>query len=114
MKKVILLSCLSLFLLTLSSCGPHMYRTQSSGKDNVSYITVLTEGPKYPADAVVVIVDEISYPYEKVQKVKKKVKSMPLAIEPGKHNVKVVVYGEIIRDEDLFLSVQESKIFIIK
>ena len=114
MKKIILLSVIAIFTLALSSCGPRMYRTQSSGKDNVAYVTVLTEGSQYGANTVVVVVDNVTYPYGKVYKVKRKVKSVPIVIEPGKHNIKIVVNGQTVKDENVFLAVQESKVFIIQ
>ena len=114
MKRIGLLLVIAFFGLALSSCGPRMYRTQSHGQDNVSYVTVLTEGTKYGDDAVVVLVDDVPYHYGKVEKVKKKVKSIPVVIEPGKHNIKVVVNGNTVRDENVFLAVQESKVFVIQ
>lgn len=112
MKKIILLSFTAIIVLAFSSCGPHMYKTQSSGKDNVSYIIVLKESGDY--DNVSVVVDDKAYPYGKVYKVKAKRKAHPVIIEPGKHNVKVIVDGTVMTDENVFLGLQETKMIVLR
>jgi archaellum component FlaG (FlaF/FlaG flagellin family) len=112
MKKIIILF---FALACFASCGKQTYSTQSQGKDNVSFVKVLTEGAmKYADNSVIVVVDGVEYPYGKVEKVKKKVKARSIAIEPGKHKIKVVVDGETAKDENVFLGLQESKVFILK
>lgn len=112
MKKIILLSLLAVIAVAFSSCGPHMYKTQSSGKDNVSYVIVVKEAGDF--GNVYVVIDDKAYPYGKVYKVKAKRKAHPVIIEPGKHNVKVVVDGTVMTDEDVFLGLQETKMIVLR
>lgn len=51
MKRLLLLL---IAVIGLSSCGPKQYLSYSAGKDNVSYIMVLTDGPKYEFVNIVV------------------------------------------------------------
>lgn len=110
MKKIVLLFA-AVVAFAFSSCGPHMYKTQSSGKDNVSYIIVLTESDYY--ENVTVVIDGTSHPYGKVYKVKAKRKAHPIITEPGRHNVKVVVNGSVVTDENVFLGLQETKMIVL-
>lgn len=112
MKKILTITFIALFGLALSSCGRHMYSTQSGGMDNVSYIIVLKEAGRY--DNVAVVVDGETYPYPKVFKVKAKRKAPQIFIEPGKHNVKVLVGGEVVTDENIFIAVQETKTVVLR
>lgn len=112
--KNIALFCFALSCLAFSSCA-NTYRTQSSGQDNVSYITVLKEKHVYLDDnSVVVVVDDAEYPYGKVQKVNRKIKAQPVRVEPGKHRVRIFINGEPYSDETVFLGVQQSKIITIR
>lgn len=112
MKKIIILSFVAIMALAFSSCGPHMYKTQSGGKDNVSYVIVLKETGNY--DNVFVVVDDKAHPYGKVYKVKAKRKAHPVIIEPGKHNIKVVVNGTVMIDENVFIGLQETKMIVLR
>ena len=112
MKKLLMLALVALSGTMLFSCGPNMYKTQSAGKDDVAYIIVLTDGPKF--ENVSVIVDGTPYIYNKVQKVKNRRKAQQVRIEPGRHNVKVLVGAEVMTDEDIFISVQETKQIVLR
>jgi hypothetical protein len=115
MRKIIFLFLVALGLCAgLSSCA-NTYRTQSRGLDNVSFVTVLCEGAvHYYAGSVVVTVDGVEYPYDNVRKVKHKIKASRIAIEPGRHRIGVSVDGETVVEEDVFLGLQESKVFVLK
>lgn len=99
-------------IFALTSCGPKMYSTRQVGKDNVSYVIVLTAGQKYTN--VVVEIDGQAYPVEKVYKEKAARKALQIIIEPGKHNVKVISNGQIITNEDIFIALQETKKIVLQ
>jgi archaellum component FlaG (FlaF/FlaG flagellin family) len=116
MKKTALIFT-AMIAMALSSCGPHMYKTQSSGKDNISYVIVVADNNMHynkSAMNVDVIVDGEAYPYDNLYKIKAKRKAHPIIIEPGKHNIKVVVNGEVFTDENVFLSLQETKMIVLR
>lgn len=111
MKKIILLPIILLAVI-ITSCGPNLYSTKSSGKDNISYVIVLKEAGPY--DNVTVIVDDKPYHYDKVQKVKAKRKAKPIIIEPGKHHIKVIYNETVMTDENIFIGLQETKTIILR
>jgi uncharacterized protein YxeA len=108
MKKILLML---VAVMGLCSCGAHKYNTLSYGKDNVSFIVVLTAGQKY--ENVSVIVDNQTFPVEKVYKTKAGRKAHPIRISTGKHSVKVVSAGTTLVDENVFLGVQETKKIVL-
>ena len=113
MKKIILLAFVSIVVVMLNSCAP-MYKTQSSGKDNVSYVIVLKESVWVRYNNVAVVVDDTIYPYGYVYRVRAKNKAHPVMVEPGRHNVKVIVNGAILVDEEMFLGLQETKSIVLR
>ncbi|MDR0955460.1 MAG: hypothetical protein LBM20_08850 [Rikenellaceae bacterium] len=113
MKKIILtLLTVIVVALAFSSCGPYMHKSQSSGQDNVSYIIVLKETGEY--NNVSVVVDDKTYPYDKIYKVKAKRKAHPVTIEPGRHHLKVIVDGAVMTDENIFIGLQETKTIVLR
>ncbi len=112
MKKLLQFSALALLVAALASCSKQQYRTYSGGQDHVSYVAVLTDGPKYKG--ISVVVDGKAYPYGKVYKVKAKQKAPAVTIEPGKHNVKIVLDDRVLAEEDIFIGLQQTKQFILK
>jgi len=109
MKKIL---TLVLAIVGLSACSPHMYNTTSSGKDNESFIVVLTEDQSFKD--VSVIVDGKAFPIETVYKVKASRKAHPVIIFPGKHKVEVVSAGKTLVDENIFIGLQETKKIVLK
>ena len=109
MKKVLIFL---LAVVWLSACSPHMYNTNSAGKDNLSFIVVLTEGQSF--DDVSVIVDGKIFPIEKVYKVKASRKAHPVTISPGKHKLEVVSAGKTLIEENIFIGLQETKKIVLK
>jgi len=109
MKKIFLLF---IVVIGLSACGPHMYNTYSTGKENSSFIIVLTSGHSY--ENVSVIVDGKTFQIEKVNKVKATRKAHPVITTPGKHQIKVVSNGKILVEESAFLGLQETKKIILE
>ena len=109
MKKILLLT---LAVILLAACGPHLYNTHSSGKDNSSYIIVLTNGQSY--NSVSVIVDGKINQIEKVYKVKDTRKAHPVIISPGRHQIKVVSNERTLIDEYIFVGLQETKKIILE
>lgn len=101
-----------IILLFFSACGPHLYNTMSAGKDNASYIVVLTAGQQY--ENVSVIVDGESYPIEKVYKLKMTRKAHPVIVSPGKHQVEVVSGGKTLVTENVFIGLQETKKIVLQ
>lgn len=101
---------LLVLVVSLSSCGA--YKTYSAGQSNESFIMVLTE--KKPYKYVTVVVDGKHYPVDRVYKVKTKRKATPIVIEPGKHDIKVVVDGKVIVEEKVFLGLQETKKIVLR
>lgn len=99
-------------ILTLSSCGPKMYSTRQAGKDNVSYVIVLTAGQKY--ENVVVEVDGQAHSVAKIYKEKDARKAPQIVIAPGKHNVKVISNGQTLTNETIFIGLQETKKIILQ
>lgn len=109
MKKIFILAIIA---LGITSCGPNMYSTHSAGKDNESFIVVLTNGPAY--ENVSVVVDGETFPVETVYKVKSKRKAQPVVTTPGKHQIVVVSDGKILVKESAFLGLQETKLIILQ
>jgi type III secretory pathway lipoprotein EscJ len=109
MKKILILF---LAILWLSACSPHMYSTTSFGKDNSSFIVVLTDGQEY--NNVSVIVDGKAFPIETVYKVKASRKAHPVITSPGKHKVEVVSAGKTLVEENIFIGLQETKKIVLK
>ena len=114
MKKIILLSFAVITAAIFSSCGPHMYKTQSAGKDNISHIIVVKELASSSYANVAVIVDNQTHTYSHVHRIKAKRKAHPVIVEPGKHNVKVTVNGVVVTDENIFLGLQETKMIVLR
>jgi hypothetical protein len=106
------ISILVLAIMLLSACGPHMYSTSSTGKDNSSFIIVLTEGQAY--NGVSLIVDGKTFPIEKVYKVKASMKVHPITISPGKHKIEVLAEGKTLVEENIFIGLQETKKIVLK
>ncbi|MDR2927932.1 MAG: hypothetical protein LBV41_07020 [Cytophagaceae bacterium] len=111
MKKFLIVLSVVFFGFMLSSCK-NMYGTQSSGKDNVSYVIVVREGVKY--NNVSIIVDGTQHSYETVRKIKNKRKAEKVEIATGHHNIKVVVDGNTVTDENVFIGLQETKMIVLK
>lgn len=109
MKKFLIIA---LAFVGLFACSPHMYNTHSAGKDNVSFIIVLTNGQTY--ENVSLIVDGETFPIEKVYKVKATRKAHPVHTTPGKHQIKVVSNGKILVEENVFLGLQETKKIVLQ
>jgi len=109
MKKIIMLV---LTIVGLSACSPHMYNTYSAGKDNASFITVVTNGPYY--EDVSVIVDGKAFPIEKVYKVKATRKAHPVITTPGQHQIVVVSKGKTLVKENVYLGLQETKKIVLQ
>ncbi|HZK95316.1 MAG TPA: hypothetical protein VFC67_13995 [Prolixibacteraceae bacterium] len=109
MKKLIILA---LVIVGLSACGPNMYSTKSAGKDNSSFIVVVTDGQAY--DNVSVIVDGQKYPIETVYKLKAIRKAHPVTVSPGKHKVEVISNGKTLVEENIFIGLQETKKIVLQ
>lgn len=114
MRKFIYATIIVVVTLVLASCGRQTYRTYSGGKENVSYIVVLRESRGIPTDEVTIVVDGYVHQYGKVYTTKMKRKAVPLIIEPGEHTVEVVVNGEKMFDEKIFLAVQQTKQYTLR
>jgi len=99
-------------VLALSACGPHLYTTMSGGKDNAAFVVVVTNGAEY--ENVMVMVDDQSYPVEKVYPLKRIRKAHPIQITPGKHQLKVTAGGQTIVEENIFIGLQETKKIVLK
>lgn len=109
MKKTII----SLFftILFLSSCG--RYVATSGGKDDVGYVAVIKENPKAKFENVELVIDGKSFIINKVESNDKFYKVKPVSIAPGKHQVKVLVNGTVVAEENILVGLQETrKIFI--
>ena len=109
MKKILILA---IILTGLSACSHHMYNTYSAGKDNVSFITVLTAGQSY--EDVSVNVDGQNFPIEKVYPVKATSKAHPIITTPGKHHIKVVSKGKTLMEESVMIGLQETKKIVLQ
>lgn len=110
MKKIIpIIICIVLFL---GACKT--YNTSSSGKDNVSYIVVLSDNILYENSTVNVDVDGVKYIVENVYSVKNKINNEPIVITPGKHLVKVMLNDSVIVQENIFIGLQETKKIILR
>jgi len=106
------LTFVSAIAVVLNSCGT-MYKTQSSGKENASYIVVVKESGRSLYNNVTVVVDGYMYPYGDVVKAKRR--AHPVIVEPGRHNVKVVmVNGAVVFDENIFIGLQETRMVVLR
>ena len=99
----IVVLCL-LACLMLPSCGPHMYKTMSSGTDDVAYVIVIKENTDRTSyDDVQLVIDGSTCFYGKVYKQKAKRKAPVVTVKPGKHNLRVVIDGIVHADETVFV-----------
>jgi hypothetical protein len=89
-----------------------MYNTYSAGKDNTSFIIVVTGGQSY--ENVSVIVDGNTFAIDQVYKVKAIRKAHPVITTPGKHQIKVVSNGKTLLEESIFLGLQETKKIVLQ
>lgn len=109
MKKTII--PLFLAILFLSSCG--RYVATSGGKDDVGYVAVIKENPKAKFENVELVIDGKSFIIDKVVSNDKFYKAKPISIAPGKHQVKVLVNGAVVVEENVLVGLQETrKIFL--
>ena len=95
----------------LSACGPHMYTTYSSGKENASYIIVVGN---QSYTNVSVVVDGKSFQIDKVYQLKATRKANPVITSPGKHQITVVANGKTVLTENVFLGLQETKKIVLE
>ena len=109
MKKILILV---IAIIGLSACSPYMYKSISTGKDDSSFIVVLTDGQSY--NNVSVIVDGKTFPIEKVYQVKALRKAHPVTISPGKHKIEVISAGKTLVTENIFIGLQETKKIVLK
>ena len=109
MKKY-LSSIIILFLFT--ACGPHLYNSMSGGKDNSSFIVVVTNGQAYKK--VSLVVDGETYPIDKVYKLKMIRKAHPLIVSPGKHAIEVIADNQTLIQENVFIGLQETKKIVLQ
>ena len=106
MKNIFVLIVSSIMLL---SCGS--YKTMSSGKADESFILVLGDKKQYKD--IVVQIDDEEFQINKLYKASKDHKAMPISTSVGKHKVTVFANGEIVYDENIFLSVQQTKRIVL-
>jgi uncharacterized protein (DUF427 family) len=114
MKNIIPALVVIVMAMSFAGCGKGLYTTSSSGQDNVGYITVITDGKTLRDADVNVVVDGKAYSYGVVYTTKMKRKASSVAVEPGKHNIKVTLAGEVLADEDVFLGLQQTKQFVLR
>ena len=96
----------------LTACGPHMYSTRSNGQDDTSYLIVVRNEKSYTS--VVVTIDDASYTIDKIYKTKNTRKAKPILITPGKHHVVVEADGVKVKDENIFIGLQETHKIILE
>lgn len=109
MKKFVIMA---FALILISSCGPNMYSTRSSGSDNSAFIIVLNSGAEFAN--LVVDVDGELFSVEKVYKEKDARKAPVIEIEPGEHIIKVTSNGEELVSERVYLGLRETKKIVLK
>ena len=104
---------ISLLALLMLACSPHQYKTMSGGKEDTSFVIVLTEAGDYSNGAVLLVDDEQSFVVEKVYKQKLQRKAPVFKISPGKHNLKVTVGGQTVYNKDVVLGLQETRKIVL-
>ncbi len=102
MKKILLLLPL---IALLSSCVT--YKTYSSGKDDVSYVMVLSENDKYK-DVSVKIDNKLTV-LEEVFHKSKTLKSPVIKLTPGQHTVEITHKDKVLYSEKVYIGLQETK-----
>jgi hypothetical protein len=85
----------------------------SSGKENESFVIVLTENGKYDNGVVLTIDDKTPVTIENVRKVKQQRKAEVVKTTPGKHNLKIMRNGSIVYNQDVLMGLQETKKIIL-
>jgi len=109
MKKILFILILT---LGITSCGPAMYNTRSFGKENESYILVLKQNTNY--ENVIVNVDGIDYPIDKIYKIQKARKAHPISITTGQHKITITADGMDTIKQNIFIGLQETKQILLK
>ena len=104
---------ISLLALLMLSCSRHQYKTMSSGKEDTGFVIVLTENGNYTKDVALVVDNGQSLAVAKVYKQKMQRKAPVFKVEPGKHNLKVVVAGRTVYDKDVIIGLQETRKIVL-
>lgn len=109
MKKILLIALVTLFL---SSCGVGSYSITTGLADEASISFVANEKQE-----IQVVVDDKHYDvetvklkdYRKDRNIKRTVENT-IILTPGTHNVKVLLEGNEIFAQKIYVSAQESKV----
>ncbi len=109
MKKILLIALVTLFL---SSCGVGSYSITTGLADEASISFVANEKQE-----IQVVVDDKHYDvetvklkdYRKDRNIKRTVENT-IILTPGTHNVKVLLEGNEIFTQKIYVSAQESKV----
>lgn len=109
MKKILLIALVTLFL---SSCGVGSYSITTGLADEASISFVANEKQE-----IHVVVDDKHYDvetvklkdYRKDRNIKRTVENT-IILTPGTHNVKVLLEGNEIFTQKIYVSAQESKV----
>lgn len=104
---------ISLLALLMVSCSPHQYKTMSSGKDDVSFVIILTEGGSYSQGVNLIVDDNQTHAVNKVYKQKMQRKAPVFKVSPGKHNLKITQNGNTIFDQNVVIGLQETRKIVL-
>ncbi|HJD92989.1 MULTISPECIES: hypothetical protein [Bacteroides] len=113
MKKFMAyLSALALVIIGFTSCKTGTY-SRTIPSDDVAYVQVISSGQMAKKSVEVVIDDTISFE-AKVDKLKKSsTRPRTYTITPGRRNIKVYYQGQLIHQQDVFVSHQTTKVITL-
>ena len=101
-----------LFVIVLSSCGPHMYSTRSTGLNDEAFIIVLSDNKDY--SNVEIEINGIRQEVSKVYRIKDARKAYPIPIATGKQKVIIYNKNKKILEQELFLGLQETRKILLR
>jgi hypothetical protein len=104
MKK--LTSVLVFTLILLSSCG---IRTTTKGLESESYLEFVSQSKSYPDGVTVVVDNKINFKAEVYKDKVDRTKGNLYAIGTGVHTISVSYNNEVLYNQKIFISAQETK-----
>ncbi|MDO5341372.1 MAG: hypothetical protein Q4F69_02825 [Bacteroidia bacterium] len=107
MKKLFLIAFIT---MTMASCGTYSYSSGVENKCGLSFVAATQTPITVTVDDQNYNVEAVKYKnYKRDRKIKKTAKNT-IIVEPGKHDVKVVMNGNEVLSKTIFVSGNETKI----
>lgn len=107
-KQIIRFLSLLLLVVVVSSCKSVVYDRQGGNAD-IAYLQFISSGPLVGKKVEVVVDDQTSFVAKVKRDRKASIKPNLYTIKPGKRNVKVFRKGNMVAEQDIYVSQQKTK-----